>query len=147
MPVSMRFSAHSLLSQSHINTVRVTTAPVNMPDPIQKHFDYGHYGQHTARIGLIVYARSNFPHPFQFSFFNEGMGHTVQNRPGFDLDGLVRFWAKGSGTEANRCVRIRGFTSVQCFRADPDRMWMGSGMIIGYMSVGCSAIDSAVLFM
>ena len=106
MPVSMRFSAHSLLSQSHINTVRVTTAPVNMPDPIQKHFDYGHYGQRTARIGLIVYARSNFPHPFQFSFFNEGMGHTVQNRPGSSLGGLARVWLHSYGLKASWCAGI-----------------------------------------
>ena len=85
---------------------RCHITPVNMPDPIQKHFDYGHYGQRTARIGLIVYARSNFPHPFQFSFFNEGMGHTVQNRPGSSLGGLARVWLHSYGLKASWCAGI-----------------------------------------
>ena len=38
----------------------------------------------------IVYTRSNFPHPFQFRFSEEGIDRTVQNRPGSDLDGLVK---------------------------------------------------------
>ena len=31
--------------------------------------------------GRIVYAGSDFQHPFQFHFSKEGMGHTVQNQP------------------------------------------------------------------
>ena len=42
----------------------------------------------------IVYARSDFSHPFQFCFSKEGMDHIAQNRPASDLDGLVRVWAK-----------------------------------------------------
>ena len=30
----------------------------------------------------------------------------MQNRPGSDLDGLVRVWPNASGPEANRCARI-----------------------------------------
>ena len=61
---------------------------------------YGHYGQRAARIGpdsiIIVYAGSDFPHPFQFRFYKEGMGHAVQNRPGSDLDGLAMVWLNSS---------------------------------------------------
>ena len=34
------------------------------------------------------------------------MDHFVQNRPGSDLDGLVRFWPNASGLEASRCAGI-----------------------------------------
>ena len=44
--------------------------------------------------GRIVYAESNFPHPFQFRYSKEGMDHVVQNRPGSELDGLVKGLAK-----------------------------------------------------
>ena len=54
----------------------------------------------------IVYARSDFPHPFQFRFFNEGKDHIAQNRPGSDLDGLVRVWPNRSGLEASWCAGI-----------------------------------------
>ena len=56
--------------------------------------------------GQIVYARSDFPHPFQLHFSKEGMDHTVQNRPGSDLDGLVRVWPNASGLEASWCAGI-----------------------------------------
>ena len=32
----------------------------------------------------------------------------MQNQPGSDLDGLVRFWLKASGPEASRCAGIVG---------------------------------------
>jgi len=40
-----------------------------------------------------------------------GMGHTLQNRPGSDLDGLARVWQHSSGLKAGRCAGIigRGF--------------------------------------
>ena len=56
--------------------------------------------------GRIVFARSDFPHPFQHRFSNEGMDHTVQNRPGSDLDGLVRVWPNASDLEASWCAGI-----------------------------------------
>ena len=34
------------------------------------------------------------------------MDHTVQNRPGSDLEGLVRVWPNPSGLEASRCAEI-----------------------------------------
>ena len=52
-------------------------------------------------LGRIVYARSDFSHPFQLHFSKEGMDHIVQNRPGSDLDGLVRVWPNASGPEAS----------------------------------------------
>ena len=47
--------------------------------------------------GRIVYAGSCFPHPFELRFSKEGMDQIVQNRPGSDLDGLVRVWPNASG--------------------------------------------------
>ena len=57
-------------------------------------------------MGRIVYAGSNFPHLFPFRFCKDGMDHIVQNRPGSDVDGLVRVWPKTSGLEASQCARI-----------------------------------------
>ena len=59
--------------------------------------------------GRIVYVGSDFPHPFQFRFVSkEGMSHTVQNRPGSDLDGLVRVWPNSSGLKVSWCAGIIG---------------------------------------
>ena len=51
---------------------------------------------------------SDFPHPIQFRFSKEGMDRIVHNRPGSDLDGLVRVWPNTSGLEASRCAGIIG---------------------------------------
>ena len=51
--------------------------------------------------GRIVNAGSDFPHPFQLRFSKEGIDHVMQNRPGSDLDGLVRVWPNTSGLEAS----------------------------------------------
>ena len=48
----------------------------------------------------IIHARSDF------RFSKEGMDHIVKNRPGSDLDGLVRVWPNTSGLEASRCAGI-----------------------------------------
>ena len=40
----------------------------------------------------IVCAESDFPHPIRFHFSKEGLDRIVQNRPGSDLDDLVRVW-------------------------------------------------------
>ena len=56
--------------------------------------------------GRIVYVGSDFPHPFQFCFSKKRMDHIAQNRPGSDLNGLVRVWPNASGLEASRCARI-----------------------------------------
>ena len=60
--------------------------------------------------GQVVYARSNFPYPFQFHFSREGIYisnyHIVQNQPGSDLDGLVRIWPNSSAPEASWCTRF-----------------------------------------
>ena len=71
----------------------------------------GHLDSHTApelsrsqnRAGYIIYAGSDFPHPFELRLSKEGMDHTVQNQPRSDLDGLVRVWPNASGLEASRC--------------------------------------------
>ena len=57
-------------------------------------------------LGRIVYAGSDFPHPFQFRFSKEGMDLIAQNQPGSDLDGLARVWPNLSGLEASRCAGI-----------------------------------------
>ena len=55
----------------------------------------------TARVqpesARIVHAIFDFSQPFQFRFSKEGPDHTVQNRPGSDLDGLVGVWSNTSG--------------------------------------------------
>ena len=56
--------------------------------------------------GRIVHAGSDFPHPFQFRSSKEGKDHTVQNRHGSHLHGLVRVWPNSSGLEASRYVGI-----------------------------------------
>ena len=65
--------------------------PVNMADPIQKHFGYSQLWP-LRPVCSQNRAGSDFPHPFQFHFSKEGMGHTVQNQPRSGLDGLVRVW-------------------------------------------------------
>ena len=86
-----------------------------MPDPIRKRFGYGQLWPVMAVTASVqpesarmVYARSDFPHPFQFRFSKEGPDHTAQNRPGSDLDGLVGVWSKTPGLEASRCAGIIG---------------------------------------
>ena len=50
----------------------------------------------TASVQLesarVVYAGSDFSHPIQFRLSKENMDHIAQNRPGSDLNGLVRVW-------------------------------------------------------
>ena len=53
--------------------------------------------------GRIVYAGSDFPHPSQFRFSEKGMGFTVQ-KPGPNLDSLVRVWPNSSGLKARWCA-------------------------------------------
>ena len=48
-------------------------------------------------LGRIVYAGSDFLHPFQLHFSKEGMDHIVQNWLRSDLDGVVRFWPTAFG--------------------------------------------------
>ena len=84
-----------------------------MPDPIRKRFGYGQLWPlrpacSQNRAGSYNYAGSDFPHPFQLPFLKESMDHIVQNRPGTDLDGLVRVWRNASGLEASRCAEIIG---------------------------------------
>ena len=43
---------------------------------------------------------------FIFLSFKEGIDHSVQNRTGSDLDGLVRCWFNASGLEASWCTGI-----------------------------------------
>jgi len=56
--------------------------------------------------GWIIYAGSNFLHLIQFHSAKEGLCHSVQNQPGSNLDGLVKFWPNASGPEASWCARI-----------------------------------------
>ena len=58
--------------------------------------------------GRIVYAGSDYPHPFHLHFSKEGMGHIVRDQPKSGLDGLVRVWAKRIWPEAILCAGIIG---------------------------------------
>ena len=102
--------------------------------------------------GRIVYAGSDFPHPFQLRFFflsKEGMSHIVQNRPGSDLRGLVRVWPNASDLEASWCAGIIGpgflqdatgplpvshfWTRFRSSTDDPDNIvqnQLGSGLVL-----------------
>ena len=51
------------------------------------------------KLGQVTYAGSDFLHPIQVCSSREGLDHIVQNRPGSDLDGLVRFWPNASGSK------------------------------------------------
>ena len=51
----------------------------------------------------------------------------------FFLADCVRFGPDRSGPEASRCARITGPLSVQSFRSDPDRKWIGTGMCTGQL--------------
>ena len=63
--------------------------------------------QHAAMIRPdSIYAGSDFLHPLQHCFSNEGIDHIVQNWLGSDLDGLVRVWPNASGLEASWCAGI-----------------------------------------
>ena len=112
----------TLFSESH------THYPVNIPDPIRKHFGSGQLWPlqpaGAAGIGLdriyILYAGPDFrPHLIRVRSSQDGLDHTVQNKPGYNLvlDGLVRVWPKGSVPEESRCARIIGPASGQHFRA------------------------------
>ena len=78
-----------------------------------------------ARVGLIIYAGSDFPHPFQFCFSKESMGHTVQNQPGSDLDGLARVWLNSSDQEASWCAGMSrsGFHQVTTSPLSVSHFW------------------------
>ena len=53
---------------------------------------YGHYSQRAARIGQDSICRIRFPASVSAPCFKkkEGIDYIAQNRPGSDLDGLVR---------------------------------------------------------
>ena len=72
---------------------------------------YGHYGQLWPLRPACSHNRagSYMPDPTsRIRFSKEGMCHTVQNRPGFDLDGLARVWPNTCGVKASWCARIIG---------------------------------------
>ena len=85
--------------------------PINMPDPIRKCFGYN--SQLWPLWPACSQNRAGYymPDPtsrirFSSVFSKEGMDHIVQNRPGSDLDGLVRVWPNTSGAEAGSCAGI-----------------------------------------
>ena len=58
--------------------------------------------------GRIVYSGPDLAHPFELRFSKEGIDLIVQNRPGSNLDGLVRVWPNASSLEASWCAGIAG---------------------------------------
>ena len=59
---------------------------------------------------VVWYRICQIRHPASVSvpFFEKGMDHMAQNRPGSDLDGVVRVWPNASGPGASRCAGIIG---------------------------------------
>ena len=90
---------YTYVTRPHHSTRNI---PVNMPDLIQTVMAIKASVQ--PELGQIIYARSDFTHPVWFSSSKEGMDHTVQNQPGSNLDGLVRFWPKAPCPEASWCA-------------------------------------------
>ena len=65
-------------------------------------------------LGQMVYARSEFPHPFQFCFYREGMEHAVQTElawSGFGQTHLV--WKQACVKELSGSVS--GRTQPACY--------------------------------
>ena len=65
-------------------------------------------------LGQMVYARSEFPHPFQFCFYREGMEHAVQTElawSGFGQTHLV--WKQAGVKELSGSVS--GRTQPACY--------------------------------
>ena len=95
-----------------------------MPDPIRKRFGYG--GQLRPACSQNR-AGSYMPDPASFSvrFSKEGMGHTMQNRPGSDLDGLARVWLNSSDQEASWCAGMSrsGFHQVTTSPLSVSHFW------------------------
>ena len=63
-------------------------------------------GSEEPESGQIINVKSDFLHLFRFRFSTESMDHIAQNRPGSDLDGLIRVWQNISGLEASWCAGI-----------------------------------------
>ena len=58
-------------------------------------------------LGHIVYAGSNFPHPFQLHFSKEDMDHIVQNRSRWPGQGLARrIWSGSKPRRRNHLARF-----------------------------------------
>ena len=64
---------------------------------------YGHYDQRADRISQDPTSSILFSYAFQLQ--QEGMDHIVQNRPGSDLDGLVRVGPNSCGLKASPVCR------------------------------------------
>ena len=79
--------------------------PVNIPDLIQKCCGYGQLWPLRPACSQN-HAGSDFPHPTRVCSFKGDLDHIVQNQPGSNLDGLVRFQPNGSCPEASQCVII-----------------------------------------
>ena len=102
--------------------------------------------------GRIVYARSDLPHPFQhlffLSFFKTQIIIIVQNRPGSDLDGLVRVWPNASCLEASQCAGIigPGFWQMQPARYQFLTFRLGSVHPQTFRTILCKTSPDPVYF-
>ena len=56
--------------------------------------------------GSIILCWMQLPTSFSVPFFQRRQGHTVQNWPGSDLNGLARVWLNSSGLKASWCAGI-----------------------------------------
>lgn len=84
--------------------------------------------------GQIVYAGSNFLHLIRLHSSKEGPRHIVQNRPGSNPDGLVRFGPNASGLAASQYAKFSGPSS--------SRMQLGPLPISHFQTRFLSSTDS-----
>ena len=104
--------AHGMHACMHAQFVRSKYARSNL-EAFSLQPKISHYSQHTARMQHAAgsYMPDLTSPRIWFCSSKAGPDHIVQNWPGFDLDGLVRFWPNASGPEASQCVRITGPSS------------------------------------
>ena len=82
-----------------------------MPDPIRMRFGYGQFGRYGQRAARIGQDRKciRLPESISVPFFQRRPGsYWAKQRPGSDLDGLVRVWPNTFGLETSWCTGIIG---------------------------------------
>ena len=129
------------------NCAKPTRIPRGWPGhDLAKHINFGLEASWCAGIiwpGFWQDATGTLPvSHFQTRFRTptDVPNNIVQNQSGSNLApaDCVRFWTNRSGPEASQCATTIRPDFGQCFRADPDRMRIGSGMFTGTLHLHVS---------